>query len=104
MWMRPIAVLALVWFTVMAGTSTASAFRPPETNNALPTQHQLDQRYADSPPLPYAMNYGDEVARRLGVQDGQWEVFATHSSDPLVPSFKGGVDNGGAMFRLQWQR
>jgi hypothetical protein len=102
--MRPIAVLASVWLAVIAGTSSASAFRPPETNSALPTQHQLDQHYADSPPLPYAMNYTDEVARRLGVQDGRWEVFATHPSDPLVPSFRGGVDNGGAMFKLQWQR
>jgi hypothetical protein len=102
--MRPIAVLALVWLVVIAGTPSASAFRPAETNTALPTQHQLDQRYADSPPPPYAMNYGDEVARRLGVQDGRLQVFATHSNDPLVPSFTGGVDSGGAMFRLQWSR
>ncbi|HEY1876710.1 MAG TPA: hypothetical protein VGG66_04535 [Rhizomicrobium sp.] len=94
----------MVWLAVIAGTFPASAFRPPETNTALPTRHQLDQRYADNPPLPYAMNYGDEIARRLGVQDGRWEVFATHSGDPLVPSFNGGVDNGGAMFRLQWRR
>jgi len=102
--MRPIAVLVSVLLAVIAGTSSASAFRPPETNGALPTQHQLEQRYADNSPLPYAMNYTDEVARRLGIHDGQWEAFATHSSDPLVPSFKGGVDNGAAMFKLQWQR
>jgi hypothetical protein len=50
------------------------------------------------------MSYSDEAARRLGINDGRWEAFATHSNDPLVPSFKGGIDNGAAMFKLQWQR
>ncbi len=50
------------------------------------------------------MNYTDEAAQRLGVHDGQWEAFDTNSSDPLMPSFKGGVDSGSAMFKLQWRR
>jgi len=44
----------------------------------------------------------DEAAQRLGVQDGKWEAFDTHSTNPIVPSLKGGVDNGGAMIKLQW--
>lgn len=89
---------------MIAGTASASAFRPPDTNTAFPTQHQLELRDADAPADPYAMNYTDEVAQRLGVHDGQWEAFDTNSSDPLMPSFKGGVDGGSAMFKLQWRR
>lgn len=98
--MRPNPVLACL--VLVAATAPAYAFRPPDTNTAFPTQNQLDQRYVDS--QPYAMNYSDEAARTLGVHDGQWEAFDTHSSDPLVPSFKGGVDSGAAMFKLEWRR
>ena len=102
--MRPIPALASAFLALIAAIVPASAFRPPETNTAFPSQHQRDLRYADSQTQPYAMNYSDEAARRLGVQDGRWEAFETYSNDPLVPSFKGGVDSGAAMFRLQWQR
>ena len=102
--MGPIRTLACASIALIAGTAPTFAFRPPETNAAFPTQHQLELRYADSQTQPYAMNYADEAAQRLGVQDGQWEAFATHSSDPLVPSFRGGVDSGAAMIKLQWAR
>jgi len=102
--MRRMTILASTCLALMGGTVSASAFRLPETNAAFPTQHQLDLRYADGQSQPYAMSYTDEVAGRPGVQDGRWEAFETRSSDPLVPSFKGGVDRGGAMFKLQWQR
>lgn len=82
----------------------ALAFRPPDTNAPMPTEHQQDLRYADAQTSPYAMNYADEAAQRLGVHDGRWEAFDTQSTDPLVPSFKGGVDSGGAMFKLQWSQ
>ena len=100
--MRPIPILACL--ALIAAIVPASAFRPPQTNTAFPTPHQLELRYQDSQSQPYAMNYSDEAAQNLGVHDGQWEAFKTHSNDPLVPSFKGGVDNGAAMFKLQWQR
>jgi len=102
--MRLSTTLACACLVLIGGTIPALAFRTPETNTAFPTQHQLDLRYADSLKQPYAMSYTDEAAQRLGVQDGRWEAFQTRSSDPLVPSFKGGVDSGGAMFKLQWQR
>ena len=95
---------AFVCLALAAGTSPALAFRPPETNKAFPTEHQQELRYSDSQRQPYAMNYSDEAAQSLGVHDGRWEAFSTHSSDPLMPSFKGGVDNGSAMLKLQWQR
>ena len=93
--------LACAVIALMAGSAPALAFVP--TNAPLPvTQHQMDLRYGDSQNQPYAMSYTDEAAQQLGVHDGRWEAFATHSSDPLVPSFKGGVDNGSAMLKLQW--
>lgn len=100
--MRPIPVLACACLALIGATAPALAFRPPDTAAPLVTPHQQEQRYADNQPQPYAMNYTDEAAQQLGVHDGQWEAFDTHSSDPLVPSFKGGVDNGSAMIKLQW--
>jgi hypothetical protein len=100
--MRPIPTLACACLALLAGTASALAFRPPDAGAALTTQHQQDLRYADSQNQPYVMSYTDEAAQRLGIHDGQWEAFDTHSSDPLMPSFKGGVHNGSAMVRLQW--
>jgi hypothetical protein len=100
--MRPMPALAYGCFLLILEAVPALAFRPPDTNAPMPTEHQQDLRYADTPTAPYAMNYADEAAQRLGVHDGRWEAFDTQSTDPLVPSFKGGVDSGGAMFKLQW--
>lgn len=79
------------------------AFQLPDPRAAPLTQHQLDLRYADSQPQPYAMNYADEAARKLGIENGKWEAFSTHSRDPLMPSFRGGIDGGRAMIGLQWR-
>jgi hypothetical protein len=100
--MRPLPILSCACLALVLGTTSALAFRPPDTNTALPTEHQMELRYADVQNQPYAMNYTDEAAQQLGVHDGQWEAFNTHSSDPLMPSFRGGVDNGSAMVKLQW--
>jgi hypothetical protein len=93
--------LAFAFLAMTAGSAPAWAFAVPDVNAAPPSQHQLDQ--AATPSQPYAMNYSDEAARKLGVQDGKWEAFITHSSDPLMPSLKGGIDHGGAMISLQWR-
>ena len=103
--MRPtptlICILACASTALVAGSVPCLAFAP--YNPPLPpTQHQLDVRYGDGQSQPYAMNYTDEAAQQMGVHDGQWEAFNTRSTDPMVPSFKGGVDNGSAMFKLQW--
>lgn len=100
--MRLMPTFAYACLTLIAGSLPALAFRPPDTNVAVATPHQQDLRTADNQNQPYAMNYTDEAARSLGVHDGQWEAFDTHSTDPLVPSFKGGIDNGSAMIKLQW--
>ena len=97
-------VAAFSCLALIAGTTPILAFRSPETNRAFPTEHQLELRSADNQKQPYAMNYTDEAAQTLGIHDGKWEAFDTRSSDPLMPSFKGGVDNGAAMLKLQWQR
>ena len=101
--MRPVCFIAFALFAVTLTAAPAWAFTTPETNAVLPTQHQQDQRASDDQASPYAMNYTDEAAQRLGVKDGKWEAFDTHSSDPLVPSLKGGIDHGGAMISLQWR-
>lgn len=88
---------------LIAGTGNAyAAGAVPDPNLGPATDHQLAVRYADNQAQPYAMTYTDEAASSLGVKDGRWEAFNTRSSDPLVPSLKGGVDHGGAMFKLQW--
>ena len=101
--MRPVCFIAFALFAVTLTTAPAWAFTMPETNAVLPTQHQQDQRASDDQATPYAMSYTDEAAQRLGVKDGKWEAFDTRSSDPLVPSLKGGIDHGGAMISLQWR-
>ncbi len=88
-------------FLAAAGATPAWAFRVPDANAAWPTPHQLE--LADSHPQPYAMSYGEEAARKLGIQDGKWEAFNSHSSDPLMPSLKGGIEGGRAMIGLQWR-
>jgi hypothetical protein len=98
--MRCFGILALTIAALAAGSTTAWAFRPPD---GIPvTEHQRELRYADSQTQPYAMTYGDEAARNLGVQNGKWEAFSTNSRDPLMPSFRGGIDQGKAMIGLQW--
>jgi hypothetical protein len=99
--MRGFRSLVLVFLAIAAGATPAWAFRVPDSNTPPPTQHQMDVRYADSQPQPYAMTYTDEAARKLGIQDGQWEAFGARSSDSW--SLKGGMDGGGPMIRLQWR-
>ena len=99
--MRCSGFLAFAFLALAAGSVPAWAFRMPDRNAAPPTQHQLET--ADTPPQPYAMTYGDEAARKLGIRDGKWEAFGTRSSNPLMPSLKGGIDSGRAMIRLQWR-
>ncbi|HJT43587.1 MAG TPA: hypothetical protein VJ750_08805 [Rhizomicrobium sp.] len=101
--MRVLRIFALASFAVLAGTVPAWAFRMPDANAPYPTEHQRALRLAESQPQPFAMNYTDQAARTLGVKDGKWEAFETHSGDPLMPNLKGGIDGSGAMLRLQWR-
>jgi hypothetical protein len=101
--MRPIGSLAIAFLALTAGAAPAWAFATPQTNAAWPTQHQQDLRTGDSQPQPYAMSYTDEAAQKLGVRDGKWEAFDSRSSDPLMPSLKGGMDSGRPMLSLQWR-
>jgi hypothetical protein len=81
----------------------AWAFRMPEPNTPYPVPRQTESRYAEPPRQPYATSLADEAARRMGIEDGKWEAFSTHPSDPLTPSFRGGIDGGKAMIGLQWR-
>jgi hypothetical protein len=89
--------------TLIAATTPALAFRVPDPSAPIPTEHQMSQKFVENQPQPYAMSYADEAFQTLGVKDGRWEAFDTGSSDPLMPSLKGGIDSGGAMVRLQWR-
>jgi len=101
---RSSALVFLVMATLSSpGLSPAWADRLPDPNAVPQTEHQMQLRYADTKPQPYAMNYTDEAAQTLGVKDGKWEAFSTQSPDPLMPRFKGGIDSGRAMIGLQWR-
>jgi hypothetical protein len=101
--MRLISIVSFSLFGLVAASLPAMAFFGPETNTAWPTQHQREARYADTVSQPYAMSYSDEAAQRLGIRNGNWEAFDTHSSDPLMPSLRGGIDKGRAAISLQWR-
>lgn len=101
--MRRFGTFAFAFVALAAGPATARGFRVPDPNVPPMTDHQLQLRYSDSQKQPYSMTYTDEAARRLGLEDGKWEAFSTHSHDPLMPSFRGGIDSGKAMIGLQWR-
>jgi hypothetical protein len=96
-------VFSLLPALISLTAAPAWAFRLPQPNAPYPTPRQVEARTADSQKEPYAMNFADEAARRLGVENGKWEAFSTHSRDPLMPSFRGGIDSGKAMIGLQWR-
>lgn len=96
-----------VWkFPVLAAFSLltalpAWAFHIPDASTPWPTLHQLELPQAERE--PYAMNYADEAARTLGIEDGKWEAFSTRSRNPLMPSLRGGVEGGRLGIALQWR-
>lgn len=97
------AFVAFAFVALAAEPATARGFRVPDPNIPPMTEHQMQLRYTDSLKQPYATNYADEAARRLGIENGKWEAFSTQSNDPLTPRFRGGIDNGKAMIGLQWR-
>jgi hypothetical protein len=100
--MRPLWIFLVVTLALGAGAGTANAFGVPDSSH-YPSDNEIALKLAQNKPQPYPMNYADEAAQTLGVKDGRWDAFATHSRDPLMPSLKGGIDNGAAMVKLQWQ-
>ena len=97
--MRGIRCLGLAFLALAAAGAPASAFQIPQPNTPYPTPHQLEATH--NQPQPWAMTYGDEAARRLGVQNGRWEAFSSNSSDSRF-SLKGGINSQGAVLRLTW--
>lgn len=89
-----VAILALA-----AASTSAMAFQVPAPDTPYPTPHQREA--ANTQPQPWAMTYGDEAARRLGMQNGRWEAFSANSSDSRF-SLKGGINGQGAVLRLTW--
>jgi hypothetical protein len=98
--MHRFGTLVFAVAALAAGSSPAWAFRLPG-NEAWPTEHQKQLRFAENQPQPYAMNYADEAAQTLGVREGKWEAFTPRSSD--MPSVKGSMDGGRPMLILQWR-
>jgi hypothetical protein len=101
--MRCFGTFAFAAMALATGPAAAWTSRLPNPNPMPLTEHQMALRSAEAQEQPYAMNYTDEAARNLGVQNGKWEAFSTRSHDPLVPSFRGGIDGGRAMIGLQWR-
>jgi hypothetical protein len=101
--MRIISILSFGLLALLAASLPAMAFLGPETNTAWPTQHQREARYGDNLTQPYAMNYSDEAAQRLGIRNGNWEAFDAQSSDSLMPSLRGGIEKGRPAISLQWR-
>jgi hypothetical protein len=99
--MQNFGPFAFALLALTAGISPAWAFRVPDANAAPPTEHQIQLRDADNHPSPYAMNYADEAAQKLGVHDGEWEAFDSRSSAPVRVT--GGIDSGRPMISLQWR-
>ena len=97
--MRGICSLGLAFLALAAAGTSALAFQIPAANVPYPTPHQREA--AINEPHPWAMTYGDEAARRLGVQNGRWEAFGANSADSRF-SLKGGINGQGAVLRLTW--
>jgi hypothetical protein len=98
--MRCFGTLAFAFLAVAAGPVPAWAFGALDSSLSGPTQHQIELRYADSQPQPYAMNYVDEAARTLGIREGQWEALPRSSN---MPSLMGSIKSGRPMLILQWR-
>jgi hypothetical protein len=99
--MRNLRTFAFAFLAVTAAAAPAWAFRVPDAGATLPTEHQIQLRDADSRASPYAMNYADEAAQKLGVRDGQWEAFNNRSSDPVM--LRGGLNSGRPMLTMEWR-
>ena len=97
-WTSLLAAAALAAATLPAGADVPAALSP-----SLTTEHQQALRMAETGTGPYAMNYADQAAQSLGVENGRWEAFDTGNGNALLPALKGGIDNGTAMIKLQWQ-
>ena len=89
-----LAAAALLW------AGPAFAFQIPQANAPYPTPHQRE--VADSQSQRWSTTYGDEAARRLGMQDGRWEAFGTDSNPSSRFNLRGGLDGRGAVLRLTW--
>jgi hypothetical protein len=59
----------------------------------------------DDVKTPYAMNYSDEAAQALGVQNGHMDLFSAKpvENQTYLPSFSGGLGGDGAMLKLKWR-
>jgi hypothetical protein len=99
--MRCFGTIAFAVVALAAGSVPALGFRTPDVTTPPPTEHLRQLRFVDNQTQPYAMNYTDEAARKLGVKDGHWEAFEPRSGD--MPSLKGGLDSGRPMLILQWR-
>jgi hypothetical protein len=99
--MRGTGSFGLALLALTAASAPAQAFRIPDPNASYPIPHQLETHYADSKPQPWSTTYGDEAARRLGMENGRWEAFSADSGGSRF-NLKGGLDTRGAVLRLTW--
>lgn len=98
--MRQMKARFIAAAALFLGAVPAHAFTKPDFNAAPTVPHVRESQVADSKPV--VMNYTDQMAQSLGVKDGGWEAFK--SSDPMMPTLKGGIDGGNPMLKLQWRQ
>ena len=89
-------------FAILALTATAGAEpRVPGSGGYVikPLIRTIPASATPSEAAPYAQNYSEQVARRLGVRDGGLELLPPpEKGNPYAPS----VSFNGSMLRLKW--
>jgi hypothetical protein len=104
LFVREVLTFSLVFAVLTGGIVSASAAPGFDLSPNLAYARPQNPTFQGQPSQPYAMNYSDEIAQTLGVQNGRWDAFDTGPSRNIfVPSLSGGVDRGGAMIKLQWR-
>ena len=91
-------------FALLALTATAGAEPPVPGSGVIilkPLVVPQNVTAPAEPASPYAMNYSEQVARRLGVGDGGLELLPAPGpkGSPYAPS----VSFNGSMVRLKWK-
>jgi len=103
--MRTLLTLCLASAALIGGMVWAFAATGPDPTSGVLTEHEKSLRYRDlQPSQAYPMNFSDEAAQTLGIQNGHWAAFDTGPSrSGLTPALSGGIDKGGVMIKLQWR-
>jgi len=88
-----------------AGAIDAKIAQSARTEQNVPDQPVKSPSASQDATSPvYPMNYTDELAKSLGVKNGDLDFFSTNSSGNIgsTPTFSAGITHQGAAFRIRW--